>query len=499
MSGTRDATPPVPWAEVATFVDGPPMVLAVQPERVEHIPSGWILVGGAEDGEPPRDADVVVPDLDAAQDPAATLQQAHRLAQGRRLVVVAPNIARPSLVRRLVVGLGDDELPRSGPGGWFTSERLDRLLLTLGRLPLPSTAEPMQTTGRPLDDLLAHVAADAGVHDRPMLVRAYDCVPMVTPTPAPFLTVLTRTQGRRLDTLADVLLCLAAQSCNDFDVLLLAHDLGETERALVNALLAWQPRSLRERVQLVDVTGGGRSRPLNVGTGLARGRYVAILDDDDLVMAHWVESFRASAETAPGRIVRSSTVEQDIEQIVIGERRLTRAAGRPRTRWDEDYSLLSHLVDNHSPVHGYAYPRGVFHEFGLKFDESLPVLEDWDVLVRASSLVGVADTHEVTSIYRRWPASASSFAEVAEVDWPTTAWRIVDGWDRAPLLLPAGSARRLRTEGIYLLEHRPLRTRINGRLTAMRHRWSMRLMRTPLGPVARRGYRRLWPRSESET
>lgn len=499
MSLDRRPTADVPWAEVAAFVAGPATVVAVQPEQVEHLPTGWNLVRASEDTQPSNHDDVVLPDLHAAQDPAAALLQAHRLAQGRRLVVVAPNVARPSLVRQLLVGVADDQLPSAEPGGWFTAERLDRLLRALGRQPLPGVAEPLQPTGRPLDDLLAHVAAGAGVHDRPMLVRAYDVAAVTAPAPAPFLTVLTRTQGRRPDALADVLLCLAAQSCADFELLLLAHDLGDEERTLVNEAVASLPRTLRERVQLVEVTGGGRSRPLNVGTGLARGRYIAILDDDDLVMAHWVESFRTCSATAPGRIVRSSTVEQDVEQVTSGERRLSRASGWPRGRWDDEFSLLSHLVDNHSPVHGYAYPREVFSELGLAFDESLPVLEDWDLLVRASSLVGVADTHEVTGIYRRLPPTASSFAEVAEVDWPATAWRIVAGWDMSPLLLPAGSARRLRTEGIYVLEHRPLRIRLNRRLRAERHRWSMRLMRTPLGPVARRAYRRLRPRPEPDS
>jgi hypothetical protein len=499
VSGGRRTRPPVPWPEVANLVDGHATVFAVEPDHVEDLPTGWTLVRAIEDANLSKVADVVVPDLDAASDPEAVLLLAHRLAQGRRLVVVAPNVARPSLVRQLLVGLGDDELPPAACGGWFTPGRLDRMLCALERQPLPSTGEPVQPTGRPLDDLLAHVAIGAGVHDRPMLVRAYDLVPVPTPSPAPFLTVLTRTQGRRPEALADVLLCLAAQSCGDFEVLLLAHDLGDEERAMVEGILAAQPHSLRERVRLIEVNGGGRSRPLNVGTGLARGRYISILDDDDLVMAHWVDSFRAYSAMSPGRIVRSSTVEQDVEHVVVSGRRCSLAASWPRIRWDDEFSFLSHLVDNHSPVHGCAYPREVFSQLGLAFDESLPVLEDWDLLVRASSLVGVADTHEVTAIYRRSPAAASSYAEVAEIDWPTTAWRIVAGWDQTPLLLPAGSARRLRTEGIYLLRHRPLRIRIDRRLHAMRHRSSMRLMRTPVGPFARRVYRKVRPRQEPET
>ena len=419
------------------------------------------------------------------------LVRAHEVAADRPVVVVSPNLARPSLVLALLTGHGDEEVAaedRAGP----TRAALDDAAAELGREPASEPALMPATTGRPLWDLLAGVAAETGGHDRPWIVRSYRRVPepcATAPLRRPFLSVLVRTQGRRPEALAEVLICLAAQTSSDFEVVLLPHDMGSSERKRLDRQLASLPRTFRVRLRVVPVTGGGRSRPLNVGLAAAVGRYVCVLDDDDIVLAHWVEAFATGSVRAPGLIQRAMAVEQDVEAVkgVPGYR----AASVVRPRWEREFSLLSHLVDNHSPIHSYALPREVFTDLGLRFDESLPVLEDWDLLVRSASLVGVHDTEEVTAVYRRWPASASSFAHLPEGDWPATAWRVVDAWDRRPLLLPAGSARRLRREGIATLRRRPLGVQIRGRLQRERDRWAPRLVRWPVFPLLRWCYRRM--------
>jgi hypothetical protein len=477
---------PVPWPEVAACLTGPATVIGATAGLETGLPPGWRTTEGREGELPvvlvaPRDGDEV--------------HAAHRLAGSHPLVVVLPNLARPELLRALLVGRGDDVL--AGPArAALTRATVDELAGACARVPAASPGEPAPTaTGRPLDDLLATISWRSGGHDRPWLVSAYlpapreDVVAASTVTEPPFLTVLVRTQGRRPATLADVLLCLSAQTSDDFDVLLLAHDVAPSDAAALDAVVADLPDGLRRRTVVVPVTGGGRVRPLTVGVARAGGSYLAVLDDDDLVLGGWVDAFRRAAVAQPGSVVRSICVEQHVE--VDDADPGFRATSWPNTRWDREFSLLSHLVDNHSPVHAYAVPREVFTELGLGYDETLPVLEDWDLLVRAASLVGVRDTDEVTAVYRRWPASRSSFAELPESNWPETAWRVVAGWDAAPLLLPAGSATRLREDGIYVLRHQSLRVRFGRRFDGWRDRWSGALMRTPVGRPVRWGYRRL--------
>jgi Glycosyl transferase family 2 len=473
---------------------GPAFILGLAAENARDFPAGWAVVGGEQVAG-------TLPVLLVAPTTIDMVREAHRLAGEHPLVVALPNLARPTLVRALLLGAGDEVLAGHARAS-LARTSVDRVAREAGRAPRQGrpVEPPPAPTGRPLDDLLAQVAARVGGHDRPWTICAYDRCDhdelVANFGGTPFLSLLVRTQGHRPAALADVLLCLAAQSCSDFEVLLLAHDVADAERRRLDELVGSLADGFRPRVTVVPVVGGGRSRPLTAGVARARGQYIAVLDDDDLVMGNWVEAFAQAARVAPGSIVRSVTVEQTM-QFEVGNPGF-RTVSWPLARWDADFSLLSHLVDNHSPVHSCAYPREVFRELGLGFDESLPVLEDWDLLVRAASLVGVHDTGLVTAIYRRWPATSNSFAHVAEDAWPETAWRVVAAWDRSPLLLPAGSASRLREEGIYLLRHQPIRLRLARRVDRWRDTWSARIMRTPAGPLARKVYRRLRPRTLSE-
>ena len=74
-------------------------------------------------------------------------------------------------------------------------------------------------------------------------------------------------------------------------------------------------RDFAECVRIVRVEGGGRARPLNVGVRQARGAYVAVLDDDDIAFAHWVEEFQRAASEGPGSVVRAVVAEQSVEWV----------------------------------------------------------------------------------------------------------------------------------------------------------------------------------------
>ena len=310
------------------------------------------------------------------------------------------------------------------------------------------------------DDLIARAAfaPDGPLHR--LLVRLRDRAaassPSRPPLPAgedrPFLSILTRTQGRRPETLRELLLCLAAQTDDDFELLVLCHDVPPDRLADVMAVVDDALPALRSRIRVVEVAGGGRSRPLNVGIEESTGSYLVAVDDDDLVLAHWVAEFARLAAESPGSVLRAVVAEQDVVETP-GEPPGHAAASPTRTPYPDSFDLLGHLVSNLTPNLGAAFPRECFDSLGLRYDESLPVFEDWDLLVEAALLCGVASTSEVTGVYRRWQHQGSSLLEAGEESWRATERELADRIDARELLLPAGAFSALRWYKAEQLEY----------------------------------------------
>ncbi len=218
----------------------------------------------------------------------------------------------------------------------------------------------------------------------------------------PFLSVVLRTQGHRAEMLRDALVCLSGQQCADFEVLIMIHDPDRADAsAAVRALVDEEVPDLAERVTVRVSTGGSRSHPLNDAVSAGRGRYFAFFDDDDLLLANWVEEFYQLAKLAPGRVLRSLIVDQRCaNEVWSGERGLI-ASGPIEYRYPRQFSLVEHTRGGATPFHGFAFPREAFTVLGLRFDESLSIYEDWELELRAIGLLGVANSETVTGIYRR--------------------------------------------------------------------------------------------------
>lgn len=262
---------------------------------------------------------------------------------------------------------------------------------------------------------------------------------------APFLTVIMRTQGNRVEAFKDALLCLAAQTCADFEVVVVAHNVGATELGVLKNIIDAQPQSFSTRVRISEITGGGRAVPLNEGVRHARGRYIAVFDDDDLLFANWVEEFLATSQTSEGKLLRSIVASQVVvPELWPQDEDGYRTATWPKAEYSRRFDLYDHLVVNHSPFMSWAFPSHLFAVLGVRFDEELAVCEDWDVILQGSLLMGVEEVDSLASIYRRWDGGSSSYTVHSSEEWRESEKRVVDRLDSMAHVLPVGGVSELR-------------------------------------------------------
>ena len=389
---------------------------------------------------------------------------------GAHIIMSVPNIAHYELAAKLLMGRFDVT-----PTGlldqthviFYTSERLTATMNAAGWKEVakddyimyesdqrfPALAAPL-APNTPLREFLVNIrdtaddyafinqfvrvyapddsynALEETTGDRPVIDKKY----FANQT---FASILVRTTGSRIGTLHDTLLSLAAQTDQDFEVLLLCHNVPSNTFDMICELVNSFPESFSSRVNIVQVSGGGRSRPLNVGTKLAKGKYTIILDDDDLAFGCWMEEFHKLADHWPGQVLRLGVAVQHLEdQPGPGEYPSYHTISRPYCPYPKKFDLLSHLHENRTPPCALAYPTSLFQYLGIKFGEDLPVLEDWDVLVRATQLCGVANTTKVCALYRHWKSGDQSTSVHPPAQWMDTRKKILSTIESLPILLP---------------------------------------------------------------
>ena len=194
-------------------------------------------------------------------------------------------------------------------------------------------------------------------------------------------TIVRFHKRERLPFLDNAISSLSTQDWHALEVVVVLQNSDETLPREVEQLILRQPWPAAPRFQVitVGVPAGvdGRSELLNRGLDRATGRFVAFLDDDDIIYPH-------GYTTLVGQLLAGDSV------MAVGgycKAYLRREAGDWRVVTREkavvpEPSRLTLFRYNYMPIHSYVIDRSRLGSFELYFDNNFPPLEDYDFLLR---------------------------------------------------------------------------------------------------------------------
>lgn len=402
--------------------------------------------------------------LEHLDEPAAAMRALRRIAVEHQsfVLISVPNTAHRDIGLRLLFGQWDytetgilDHTHRT----LFSDTVLRRMLgycglhivdandvtLTISDQAFP-TSHPVFQPGTHLHQLLGELRdLGDGFGRTNQLVRLCTAGPIAAGPPyfdreapqRPLLSVIIPSQGRYPDALAELVTCLAGQSVTDFELIIIGDRLDRPRQVTIEQVIEESPAWLRAQIRFLREDHGNHSHLLNIGFAAASGRYITILEEGDVIFAHWAETFLHAANAAPGQILRSAAVEQETRQVEFNFATGLRNESEPRTSYPLGFDIVANMRADLSPAATLAFPRGLFHQMSLSFDESLPAGASWDYLLRATGLIGVTSVGVITAIIRDWPSPRCND--------PGIRAKILEKLDQsAAFLWPAGTTKRFR-------------------------------------------------------
>ena len=142
----------------------------------------------------------------------------------------------------------------------------------------------------------------------------------------------------------------------------------------------------------------GRSKCANIGLELSRGDYLGFLDDDDIlypnhfstlvpVLTEEQENFVYSdgllATQVPYSSSPSGYATVDLELV-----------------YSREFSYEKLKQGNFIPIHTALFKRKAVDDWGVRFDENLEVVEDWDFWLQMAAFTKFTHVPEITCEYR---------------------------------------------------------------------------------------------------
>ena len=231
------------------------------------------------------------------------------------------------------------------------------------------------------------------------------------------VTVLIRTTNR--DSLSSAVESVTKQLYTDWEILI-ANASG-AELTPLAAPLAQQV------AQVIDLGRRlGRGEAANALLDAARGKYVIFLDDDDEFLPLHLQKLVQKLEDNPGL----SACYADVQTVAGRPGGGSAIVGHVFAR-EFDFTLL-HL-QNYLPIHAVLFRLDVVRQSGCRFDETLPLFEDWDFWLKLAAKGEFKRVAGVSALYALDPVTGSGHAVVNSQERDTAlqlfATRLLSRWN----------------------------------------------------------------------
>ncbi|MBE7445033.1 MAG: glycosyltransferase [Planctomycetia bacterium] len=174
----------------------------------------------------------------------------------------------------------------------------------------------------------------------------------------------------RPDSLKSTLESIAAQTYKHIEAIVV-NDAGEDVSGIVYAFR----NKLLIKYLVLDVNKD-RSAARNTAIKHASGQYIAYLDDDDIFYPEHIETALQVLTTTNHKVVYTDACRT--QQLKFGDTYQTINKDVP---YSVDYTRGVFYTTNITPILCVVHDKNCLNEVGI-FDESLPVLEDWDLWIR---------------------------------------------------------------------------------------------------------------------
>ncbi len=199
----------------------------------------------------------------------------------------------------------------------------------------------------------------------------------------PTVSVIIPTYNR-VKQLSQAINSVLDQTFRDFEIIVI-NDGGVDVKNLIDDL-----NSDKNIVYINLATNRGLPAARNIGIKIARGKYIAYLDDDDIYYTGHLKTLVDFLETTQSKVAYTDAYRAVYNNI----------DGRTLLREKEKYESVDFdrdriFVENYIPVLCVVHAKSCFDNVGI-FDETLTSHEDWDLWIRMSMKFDISHIKKIT-------------------------------------------------------------------------------------------------------